>query len=442
MTTQPQSVLQKEEKFAILEVPRDHHSGEFTVVKVGPENWVEYAAHGGRKYYHNRVTKATQWHRPRELAEQDWATYQTKEGRTYFHNRVTKKTQWTAPDFVSDESLPKTPDAETGSGTAEFAANLRAEVRKSSMASDLLGIDDDDSTPRCTEEESVPDVASPRPRSPVESLDSSTPSTPRHKPTEEDGESNHEEYYSILSVSETSSPAEVKAAYHQLARRFHPDRCGVSQGDRTAAIRKFQNAQQAYSVLSDTTKRRVYDAFVAYCRGLNVDVEGCVQEFRTFLDLCDCMGVAVQPGSRIVPVTLILGSNPNRAVKEWRQFHTPEDKRYFYNFATRITQWEKPNELNEYDVCSRLMGLRDFIEKQGKALQPAVPPTPTAATPQASPASPASPAPDTAQRPRVPPPRAQPQRRAPMPATPPSAQHSFSFGSPTTPAFPSQFRFV
>lgn len=60
--------------------------------------------------------------------------------------------------------------------------------------------------------------------------------------------------YDILEVSRDATPAEIKSAYRRLARLYHPD---VS-GDPAAAA-KFARISEAYQVLIDPEKRRLYD---------------------------------------------------------------------------------------------------------------------------------------------------------------------------------------
>ena len=56
-------------------------------------------------------------------------------------------------------------------------------------------------------------------------------------------------------MSRNSSPAEVKKAYYQLAKRHHPDRNPNDPKAETV----FQNIAEAYEVLSDAKKRLEYD---------------------------------------------------------------------------------------------------------------------------------------------------------------------------------------
>ena len=65
------------------------------------------------------------------------------------------------------------------------------------------------------------------------------------------------DYYEVLSVSRTADDAEIKKSYRRLAMEFHPDR---RPGDREAE-EKFKEAAEAYGVLSDPEKRKLYDRF-------------------------------------------------------------------------------------------------------------------------------------------------------------------------------------
>ena len=67
------------------------------------------------------------------------------------------------------------------------------------------------------------------------------------------------DYYETLGVARDASPDEIKKAYRKKALQFHPDR---NPGD-AEAERNFKNAAQAYEVLSDGEKRKIYDTYGA-----------------------------------------------------------------------------------------------------------------------------------------------------------------------------------
>ena len=62
--------------------------------------------------------------------------------------------------------------------------------------------------------------------------------------------------YSVLGVSKTASTEDIKKAYKKLARKWHPDKNPANQDE---ATRKFKQVSEAYQVLVDDKKRRVYD---------------------------------------------------------------------------------------------------------------------------------------------------------------------------------------
>lgn len=67
---------------------------------------------------------------------------------------------------------------------------------------------------------------------------------------------NKRDYYEVLGVSKNATDAEIKSAFRQLAKKYHPD---VSKEPDAEA--KFKEAQEAYAVLSDADKRRQYDQY-------------------------------------------------------------------------------------------------------------------------------------------------------------------------------------
>ena len=72
------------------------------------------------------------------------------------------------------------------------------------------------------------------------------------------------DYYATLGVSRDAKPEELRKAYRHLARKHHPD---VNPGNKMRR-RKFKQLSEAYEVLSDEKKRKIYDQYGFYSDNL------------------------------------------------------------------------------------------------------------------------------------------------------------------------------
>lgn len=85
------------------------------------------------------------------------------------------------------------------------------------------------------------------------------------------------DYYKILGVTEFESAENIKAAYRNLARKFHPDIAGNTED----VILKFKEINEAYQVLSNKVKKEEYDRarrFYSYAQGVKPQAEKKEQE--------------------------------------------------------------------------------------------------------------------------------------------------------------------
>jgi len=68
---------------------------------------------------------------------------------------------------------------------------------------------------------------------------------------------NKRDYYEVLGISKGASDDDIKKAYRNMAKKYHPD----ANPDNAEAEAKFKEASEAYEVLSDSAKKAQYDQF-------------------------------------------------------------------------------------------------------------------------------------------------------------------------------------
>jgi DnaJ-class molecular chaperone len=86
-----------------------------------------------------------------------------------------------------------------------------------------------------------------------------------------------DDFYQALGISRSASEAEIKTAYRKLARKYHPD---VNPGNK-AAEDKFKQISNAFEVLSDPKKRKLYDEFGEEASKLGFD-EKKAEAYRAY----------------------------------------------------------------------------------------------------------------------------------------------------------------
>ena len=65
------------------------------------------------------------------------------------------------------------------------------------------------------------------------------------------------DYYDVLGISRSADKSTIKRAYRKLAKKYHPD----TNAGNAQAEEKFKEATEAYNVLSDPEKKKLYDQF-------------------------------------------------------------------------------------------------------------------------------------------------------------------------------------
>ena len=77
------------------------------------------------------------------------------------------------------------------------------------------------------------------------------------------------DYYEVLGVSKDADSSAIKKAYRKLAKKYHPD----TNAGNAEAEKRFKEISEAYAVLGDEEKKKLYDEFghIAFEPGFNAD---------------------------------------------------------------------------------------------------------------------------------------------------------------------------
>jgi DnaJ-class molecular chaperone len=79
-----------------------------------------------------------------------------------------------------------------------------------------------------------------------------------------------EDHYQTLGVSKSASAEDIRKAYRELARKYHPD----LHPDDASAKEKFKQVQTAFDVLNDPSKREMYDRYGSSFEGVGAGGPG------------------------------------------------------------------------------------------------------------------------------------------------------------------------
>ncbi|MCL7031131.1 hypothetical protein MKW94_000991, partial [Papaver nudicaule] len=94
------------------------------------------------------------------------------------------------------------------------------------------------------------------------------------------------DYYKILELDQDASEDAIRSNYIRLALKWHPDK----RKDEDSATSKFQQINEAYSVLSDPVKRKEYDSkgmlYVYDC-----NIMDYLNKYKGLILTCNGLGV-------------------------------------------------------------------------------------------------------------------------------------------------------
>ena len=85
------------------------------------------------------------------------------------------------------------------------------------------------------------------------------------------------DYYEVLGVSKDADSSAIKKAYRKLAKKYHPD----TNAGNAEAEKRFKEISEAYAVLGDEEKKKLYDEFghIAFEPGFNADAARAQKQY-------------------------------------------------------------------------------------------------------------------------------------------------------------------
>lgn len=88
---------------------------------------------------------------------------------------------------------------------------------------------------------------------------------------------NKRDYYGVLGVSKEADSSAIKKAYRKLAKKYHPD----TNAGNAEAEKRFKEISEAYAVLGDEEKKKLYDEFghIAFEPGFNADAARAQKQY-------------------------------------------------------------------------------------------------------------------------------------------------------------------
>ena len=158
------------------------------------------------------------------------------------------------------------------------------------------------------------------------------------------------EYYNILGVPKAATQEEIKKAYRKNALKFHPDK---NPNDPQAAA-KFKEVSEAYEVLSDENKRRMYDQYGADAvRGAAGMGAGGAHGFSSMEEALRTFMGAFGGSDTIFDSFFGFNSNPQES--SVRQGHNKK-MNLTISFEEAVHGVEKEAAIYNYNTCSTCNG--------------------------------------------------------------------------------------